>query len=181
MPIKTDAQAARSRQWMVDALFTLMREKPFAQIAISDIAARAQLDRRTFYRHFRTKEDVIAYRIRQLSEDFEPLLHRREPLRTKDLALRFFTLCGREKELLRLLYEHKLLPLLLYELNALFPEYHNRYHGAAGIYAPHDEAYALAFHVGGFWNVLLRWLADGMEKPPEELADTVASFLPPLI
>lgn len=178
MPIKTDAQAVRSKQWMLDALIALMSEKPFAQITISEIASRAQLDRRTFYRHFKTKEDIIIHRIRQLSEHFEHIIRRQEPLRTKEIALYFFGLCAGDKELLGLLYTHKLLPLLLYELNTIFPEHHNRYHGDAEIYAPYDEDYALAYHVGGFWNVLLRWLGDGMEKTPEELAETVASFLP---
>lgn len=181
MPTKTDAQAIRSKQWMLDALIALMREKPFAQITVSEIAKCSQLDRRTFYRHFKTKEDIIVHRIRQMSEHFEPILQRREPLRTKDIALRFFSLCEGDKELLGLLYTHKLLPLLLYELNTIFPEHHNRYHGAAGIYAPYDETYVLAYHVGGFWNVLLRWISDGMKKTPEELAETIASFLPTLI
>ena len=178
VPIKTDAQPNRSRQWMLDALIALMREKPFSQITISEIAARSQLDRRTFYRHFKTKEDVIVHRIRQLSKHFEPFLHRQEPLRTEEIALHFFRICEANKDLLLLLYANKLMPLLLYELNTIFPEHHNYYHGSAGIYGPYDEDYALAYHVGGFWNTLLRWIGDGMEKTPEELAKTVASFLP---
>ena len=176
MPIKTDAQVIRSKQWLLEALIELMNEKPFTQITISEIAARAQLDRRTFYRHFKTKEDIITCRIRQLSEHFEGFLQQEKSLLTKDIALRFFTICENNKELLSLLYIHKLLPLLLYELNTIFPEHHNRYH--AGIYAPHDEGYALAYHAGGFWNVLFQWLADGMKKTPEELSATITSFLP---
>lgn len=179
MPIKTDAQVIRSKQWMLDALITLMYKKPFTQITISEIARQSQLDRRTFYRHFKSKEDIIVYRIRQLSEHFEELRHRQTPLQTKDIALRFFKLCEGDKELLVLLHTHKLLPLLLDELNEIFPEHHNRFHGET--YAPYDENYALAYHIGGFWNVLLQWLADGMKKTPEELAETLASFLPPLI
>ena len=58
--------AARSRQWLTAALWALMQEKPFARITISEIAERAQLSRRTFYRNFSSKEELLAAHLHAL-------------------------------------------------------------------------------------------------------------------
>ena len=59
MPVKTDAQARRSREWLLEALISLMGEKDYGQITISELAKRADLDRRTFYRHYGSKDQII--------------------------------------------------------------------------------------------------------------------------
>lgn len=181
MPKKTDAQALRTRQWLLEALVTLMREKPYAQITISELAGRAGVDRRTFYRHYQTKDEVLTGRIRELAAIYETVLRSRERMDTQSIALAFFTVCRQNAELLGLLHRHGLLVLLLYELNRLFPKFHSKYHTGEDLYAPYGMEYALTYHVGGFWNVLERWLADGMNRTPEELAAMIGHMLPEVI
>lgn len=33
-----------------------------------------------------------------------------------------------------------------------------------------DMDYFLFFHAGGFWSILSKWVADGMEKSPNDFA-----------
>lgn len=61
------------------------------------------------------------------------------------------------------------------------PRLHGKYHAQGDPYAPFDTAYAMAYHVGGFWNTLLLWLDDGMRRTPEELAGLLGHFLPEYI
>ncbi|WP_329459558.1 TetR/AcrR family transcriptional regulator [Streptomyces sp. NBC_01497] len=49
--------AAKDR--LADAAFALFDERGYEQTTIDDIAERAGLGRTTFFRHYRTKEDVI--------------------------------------------------------------------------------------------------------------------------
>ena len=52
----------RSRNQMIQALMKLMKEKAYDEIKISDLCSQADLTRATFYRHFKSKDDVlIAY------------------------------------------------------------------------------------------------------------------------
>ena len=44
-----------------EALLALMEEKPYAQVTVSEICRRATTSRNTFYRLFRTREDVLEY------------------------------------------------------------------------------------------------------------------------
>ncbi len=180
MAMKTDAQARRSREWLLEALISLMEEKEYAQITISELAKRADLDRRTFYRHYGAKDQIIIERIRELAKIYEAVL-RSASTTTREIALAYFRICRENGQLLMLLYRHKLLPLLLDELNRLFPILHAKHHAGPDPYAPFDMEYALSYHVGGFWNVMCRWLARGMVQTPQELADMIGHMLPEYI
>ena len=52
-------QREQSAKMIEDALFELMKEKDFARITISEIAKRADVGRRTFYRLYTGKEEVL--------------------------------------------------------------------------------------------------------------------------
>ena len=43
------------------ALFTLMAQKPFERITVTELCREAGFERMTFYRHFSDKIDIIAY------------------------------------------------------------------------------------------------------------------------
>jgi len=59
----TNPIAIQSREWLTNALLVLMEEKEFKNISITEIATKADLSRRTFYRIFETKEDMYTTRI----------------------------------------------------------------------------------------------------------------------
>lgn len=178
----------QSKEAIITSLFDLLSVKPLHTITISEISENAELDRRTFYRHFNTKEDVISYHIHEAAAIFE---------RTADQALYhdtslrnillhnmnahnffitkiFFDLCLTIKDTLIILYKQNLMHLLLMDFNNLFHTYHQKYHKE---YAPHmitpNDGYILAYHIGGFWNLLIEWLSSGCSKTPREMAMVV--------
>ena len=51
----------RSRQMITNALMQLLKEKPYEEITVTDIAERSQLVRKTFYRNFSGKDEICAY------------------------------------------------------------------------------------------------------------------------
>ena len=53
--------AVTSQQLISDAMLTMLKEKPFSEISISDLCKEAQVSRQTFYSLFGKKENVIAY------------------------------------------------------------------------------------------------------------------------
>ena len=55
-----DPRVVRSRTAIRDALLSLMAEKEYNKITITDITKRAGLARPTFYLHYKTKEDVLS-------------------------------------------------------------------------------------------------------------------------
>ncbi len=58
----------RSKRLIREALITMMREKPFDKITITDIVKAADINRGTFYAHFKDTEEVLES-IRNLAID----------------------------------------------------------------------------------------------------------------
>ncbi|MBR3212316.1 MAG: TetR/AcrR family transcriptional regulator [Firmicutes bacterium] len=54
-----DRRTARTHKLIRKAYFDLIREKHSIKISISEIARRADIDRKTFYLHFNSVEDVL--------------------------------------------------------------------------------------------------------------------------
>jgi AcrR family transcriptional regulator len=73
-----DARAVRTREALRDSLLQLLQEKPLDLITIRDIAAGAQINYATFFRHHATKEsllhDVAEQQVRSLTALMLPAL-----------------------------------------------------------------------------------------------------------
>lgn len=55
-----DRRIARTRQSLQQALLELARERPLDEITVTDIADRANVNRSSFYLHYRDKETLLA-------------------------------------------------------------------------------------------------------------------------
>jgi len=75
----TDARQLRSRRALTGAMLELIEEKPFDQVTIREISARAGTGYATFFRHYATKEallaDIAAEEITDLLAMSAPLLY----------------------------------------------------------------------------------------------------------
>ncbi|HEX7823198.1 MAG TPA: helix-turn-helix domain-containing protein [Sphingobium sp.] len=78
MPAPLDARMQRSRRVLRDALLALLEEKPFDQITVREITARAKVGYATFFRHYASKEallhDLAAGQISDLLDMTVPVL-----------------------------------------------------------------------------------------------------------
>lgn len=57
--------AIRSRKMINDALADLLMEKPLDKITVTDVVRRADINRGTFYAHYRDIPDVVDHLIQQ--------------------------------------------------------------------------------------------------------------------
>ena len=67
-----DRRVLRSRAKIRSALFELVKEKPYAQISVTELTERAGLNRKTFYMHYASLDDVLS----EVEEDFAAALSR---------------------------------------------------------------------------------------------------------
>jgi AcrR family transcriptional regulator len=63
---KIDPRVKRTKQLLQKALMDLVREKPVDSITVQDIAARAEVNRATFYAHFEDKYALLDYTGREM-------------------------------------------------------------------------------------------------------------------
>ena len=63
--------AIRSQRMIADALFRLMKRKSFRQISVTEICEEAAVGRKTFYRNFEVREDVIDFQLDQMCHEYQ--------------------------------------------------------------------------------------------------------------
>ncbi len=59
MPKKTDRRIIRTNRIIQDTLTELMKEKGFERITVNELTAKADINRGTFYLHYRDKQDLL--------------------------------------------------------------------------------------------------------------------------
>ena len=92
---RTDKRVMRSRKVMIDAFEHLLRAKPYEDITVTDIAREADVDRKTFYKHFGSIDGLLAYildrHIAEIVESTHALLFRDGELLEQDLDCLLYT------------------------------------------------------------------------------------------
>ena len=74
---KNDRRILRTRKLLWEALIALIEEKDYSEITIQDIADRANVNRVTFYLHYRDKQDLLEKSVEVI---FEELASKTSPL-----------------------------------------------------------------------------------------------------
>src|SRR5215213_4059595 len=79
---RIDPRVTRTRKLLLDAFMSIMAEKSFDDITVQDIAARATVNRATFYAHFVDKYALVDELIR---EGFTQMLQQRMTTRALNI------------------------------------------------------------------------------------------------
>ncbi len=179
-----DRRIVRSKRALRDALIALMEERGYEAFTVNDLCARADLNRGTFYNHFRDKEDLLLTLEDEVIADLERF---RESLQRLSLA-----------ELLRVRTGRTPLPFLveLFDYLRAQADFLHAVMGPGGDirFAPrlrdavctdlienilHDRYrenptpfvnYYVAFYASAYLGVITRWLEMGMAESSEEMA-----------
>ena len=175
------------RECVTRALLQLMKEKEYGEISVGEIAERAGVHRATFYRHFRSKEDVLES---FLSEIFKSAEEGRKLLQEDFTSFirPVFQALYDKKEPILLLHKAGLSELFMNALKVYF-DFHEEDKGEApdpksyGIKVRNKtsgdgllEAYKTAYRIGGIYSCLLLWFSHGMRETPEEMTRIAASM-----
>lgn len=173
--------ALQSKKWIMESLIELMNKKTFQEITVSELVAHADLGRRTFYRNFTSKEDVLESYLKNLIQEFIEHISTYEILTPNICSYQIFKLCSNNKSFLTGLNNSKMLGFLLDEWNVSLPIIHQMMIDKIPNFPnQHNEtalAYTLAFNTGGVWNVVSKWISSGMKETPEEMTNIVMDLV----
>lgn len=168
--------AAESRQKMVRALLALMRQYDYTEITVTQIAQEARLSRKTFYRLFSDKDDILALFFEGLFQECFTQIKALRIRRYWDVVQLFFDFWEERKDLLALLRKNHLLPRVLeqsYQYSMQIFEFVRSRETADSLSLP--LPYLLAYSVGGMHCMLLKWVEEDMSIPSSELISTLKS------
>ena len=172
----TNPSAIRSQKQITEALLRLMEDIPYSEISVKQIILETDLVRKTFYRNFTSKEDVLnAYINMKINEYVDALMDQTDPLSV------IFEFCEKNRSLLLLLHKNNLMHLLLIRLNEVIPQIskttdrtRNPFMKLIGDLEPD---YIIAFNTGAVWNVITKWMDRGMKESPEEIKEILSAYI----
>ena len=142
--------ALRSKQMITQALLVLLKTYPFSEIAVKQILIEAQISRKTFYRNFSSKEDVLSSYIDSILNDYKDAVFSLEKASFLDCFNVIFSFCEANRDLLVVLKNNHLLHLPMIKLNKLLPSLHKEMN---------IKNYIIYFNIGAIWNVIIINLA----------------------
>lgn len=159
----------RSKQYIVNSLLDLMKKFPYKNISIKDITEKAELTRRTFYAHFKTKDDVLQYRLDELNKELITIITNLKNDNPQSIALSYFEFWMKHAQLLKLMRKHQLLPLLFHSFDENIREI--RLIFGCELYGSNKQYsdYSSAFFAGILSNILDKWIENDIKESPEEL------------
>ncbi|GAA0078631.1 TetR/AcrR family transcriptional regulator [Clostridium sp. CTA-5] len=172
---KVNPITLRSKNWIVNSLIELMDKKPYNKITLKEIAENVGLARQTIYRNFATKESILEYYVDGLYNQFIKIISAKNELTLNDLLITYFEYWYKSKEFLKNLIDNNvyliLLDLHLKYLNSMATNKEFK-----KLTFVSENSYFNHFSAGGLWFVLKRWIEDGAEKTPKEMANIILNF-----
>lgn len=166
-----------SRRRIEDALFALMQEKAFPQITVSQIAAHADVARRTFYRLYQNKEDVICQYLRRICMEYQQSHAVLNHYDIRRIAEEYFCFWYQYKELILLLIDSGLEGMLYDEMRHASLEVVGNRIASEDLKDFQNLDCFADYSAGGFINLLRRWALDGMQGSPEQYAEKVSEAI----
>lgn len=164
--------AVRSRQMLMDALIRLMDKKEYSKINVTEIVEEAQLVRKTFYRNYETKDEVLNDYIEILVQEYIDALGdiTDENFTLQKFAQIYFEFWQKQVEFLILLDKNDMIYLIQNRLTNPDPII-KKMAGCEQISEEDDlRNCCTAYVAGGFWYVLFDWVHSGAKKSPEDMA-----------
>lgn len=172
MIVKMRRRPAKRR--IEKSLFVLMHHHDYRKIQVKQICKLAKVSRMTYYRKFRTKDDIVNY---SFDRDFTTFIQRvassHHPTFTT-IATIFFNLIEQRQIKMQLLFKNDLSQLLLdrlkYYIGGLIDERVLRTR-------EQSSKLLIAMIAGGLTEILITWTDNGMKTPVASLVIFVSKYM----
>lgn len=169
--------AIRSRKQITDALLKLMEKYPYEDISVKQIVLETDLVRKTFYRNYSSKDDVLRSHIRSILLDYFEIVNNARG----DVLTTIFEFAVENKKLLMLLDKNDMFYVVLQGMNEFImsvkTKQNQELNPFSKLFEGLDSDYLISLNTGGIWNVISLWVRRGMTDDPDDVKRTIAQYL----
>ncbi|MDQ0246132.1 AcrR family transcriptional regulator [Bacillus fengqiuensis] len=184
---KTDRRVVRTKRLVRDALTELMEEKGFEGITVRDLTEKADINRGTFYLHYRDKYDLLEQSENEILEEIQEFMKKLNPndivnanLRNEPLpfVVKLFEYIKENGRFMKLILGPQGDPAFQVKLKDFMKVNFLQKIGTVSkeedMLVPVD--YLLAYVTSAHLGVMQQWLADDMKQSPQEMALILATM-----
>jgi AcrR family transcriptional regulator len=169
--------AIRSRNEIAGALLGLMEKYPYDEITVKQIILETDLVRKTFYRNFSSKDEVLRYIMKKELSDYFSVINSGKG----DVLTNIFMFADRNRRLLILLDKNNMLYVALQCMNEFLPAFRDSAlsedNPFTTLFDGLDSDYLIALNTGAVWNVISLWVHRGMKDRPDHVKETVRQYI----
>ncbi|UOY91803.1 TetR/AcrR family transcriptional regulator [Ectobacillus sp. JY-23] len=185
---KQDRRVIRTKKMLRDALTTLMVEKGFEGVTVSDLTVKADVNRATFYLHYRDKYDLLTQSEEEIITELDEIVKVAREVKLQEVLMRdlqndplpfvieMFAYFHQNADFLKAVLGPKGDPsfqeMLKETIKRNMLQHLVSKLDTDKMLVPVDYfiAYVSSAHLG----VIQHWLESGMNESPKEMATTLA-------
>lgn len=157
--------AIQSQHMIADALFRLMKRKTFQQITVTEICEEVAVGRKTFYRNFELREDVIDFWLDLRCEECREVLL---PVPTEEQLYHYFVFLKKYMDVLISLYQNGLHPMVEKKFSVFMP-----YTMPQWSEDPVEQEYRSQYIIAGIDAIIRVWVIRGFQESVEVVVEIV--------
>ena len=169
--------AIRSQREITEALLSLMKKFPYDEISVKQILLESGVAKKTFYRNFESKDDVLISKIRAELREYFSIVDGGDA----DVLTTIFAFAKKNKDLLLILDRNDMLHAVLKCMNENIRSHKqgqvSETNPFVQLFDGLDSEYLIALNIGAVWNVISFWVHGGMRESPEYVRDTIYQYL----
>lgn len=166
--------AENTKQKIVDALFELLADKELDVISVSNICKTASVSRMSYYRSFKSKDQIIDYQIDRIFQEFFNYLMRKPNHDISAFLDAFFTICRKNQHYIQAILKANLHDRLYDKVHFYLKDLIDK-----GIFKLRTESpdMWISFVAGGLHQMIISWMNDGLKESNEEMVMLTRRFL----
>ena len=172
----TSKRIQKTKDEIANALCSLLETEQYDVITIQEIADSCSVTRRTLYRHFKTKDEILHHCFKGCATQFSNYIAARAPKDFREFCSVYFSFWNENMNMLSILNKSGIMYRFASEFESLVLMMSSQIgQGDPKANAKQKEnskyKYHFAYRTAGFWHVTELWCQEEPRKSPEEMAD----------
>jgi len=156
----------------------LLETKKLSQITVTEICKQADLNRGSFYLHYKDPYDLFEVLRKEFIQEVKELMGKnKQPCVEEEAMIQLLRIIYERKSIYRIMIsenqENNLLPEILHDIKEDF--YRQKEAENDGIRTPHMD-YSFTYMVYGSAGIIDQWLATTQETSPQTIAQIISDF-----
>lgn len=166
-------------------LLNLLKEKDYCDIQMKEIAETANVGRRTLYRYFQTKDDIVRFIADSLMDEFAEALLENHAAGLLQISEIYFSFWEKNIDIFHCLDNNHLLHYIEDDLAryimqvALKTKYkdENMDLDQMLVLVSEEQKSSFNFIIAGYWELTKRWMREENRRTPEEISRLVFKIM----
>ncbi len=180
MKTKENQRVIITKRLLEEAFLRLLEKKHIDKISVSELCAEAGINRATFYRHYNIPRDIlIGMQINFVRELHDRFGRRSVGKPAKEYLVELCTYLYERADAIKIFVRHSTEKDFISLIDLLVESFLKQIRATGKARDIDDASLSLisASIAGGGYFLLRRWIVDGVEKSPAEMAELIFKFV----